>query len=96
MRILTYIKSSPRTGLLYKKHDYICISAFSNASYARKRGARKLPIGFLTFVGGNLVTWGNKNQDISLNRAPRQSIELWLTYMRATTVKQGTKFDFFE
>jgi len=54
MRVLPYIKSCPRK----KKHGHVCISGYSDSGYAGGRGDRK------STIGGNLVTWRSKKQDI--------------------------------
>ncbi|XP_020246308.1 uncharacterized protein LOC109824184 [Asparagus officinalis] len=64
LKILAYVKSCPGKGLLYKKHGHTHISAFSDAGYAGDMGDRKSTSGFCTFVGGNLVTWRSKKQDV--------------------------------
>ncbi|XP_020262510.1 uncharacterized protein LOC109838480 [Asparagus officinalis] len=64
LKILAYVKSCPGKGLLYKKHDHTHISAFSDAGYAGDMGDRKSISGFCTYVGGNLVTWRSKKQDV--------------------------------
>ena len=60
LRILTYIKSSHRKGLLYKKHRYVRIFGNSNSGYAGDKGDKKFTTGYCTFVGENLVTWRSK------------------------------------
>ncbi|XP_020254244.1 uncharacterized protein LOC109831319 [Asparagus officinalis] len=64
LKILAYVKSCPGKGLLYKKHGHTHISAFSDAGYAGDMRDRKSTSGFCTFVGGNLVTWRSKKQDV--------------------------------
>jgi len=38
LRILTYVKSSPGKGLLYKKHGNVHISGYSDSGYAGDKG----------------------------------------------------------
>jgi len=64
MRVLPYIKSCLGKGLVYKKYKHIRISLYSDSKYANDRGDRKSTTGYCTFVGGNLVTWRSKKQDI--------------------------------
>ncbi|XP_020243321.1 uncharacterized protein LOC109821552 [Asparagus officinalis] len=64
LKILAYIKSCPGKGLLYKKHGHTHISIFSDAGYTGDIGDRKSTSGFCTFIGGNLVTWRSKKQDV--------------------------------
>ena len=64
LRILAYIKSYPRKGLVYKKHGHVRISGYSDSEYAGDRGYRKSTTGYCTFVGENLVTWESKKQDV--------------------------------
>jgi len=56
MRVLTYIKSCPRKGLVYRKHGHVHISEYSDSGYAGDRGDRKSITGYCTFVRENLVT----------------------------------------
>jgi len=44
MRILPYIKSCPRKGLVYKKHGHVYISKYSDSGYAGDRGDNKLSL----------------------------------------------------
>ena len=63
LRILTYIKRSLGKDMLYKKHKYLQIEAFSLSSYARDKRDRKSTSGYCTYIGGNLVTWRSKKAD---------------------------------
>ena len=65
MRILPYIKSSPEKDLLYKKYGHVRIFGYSDSGYTGDKGNRKSTTGYCTFVGGNLVTWRSKKQDVS-------------------------------
>ena len=60
LRILLYVKSSPRKGLLYKKYGHIRISGYSDSGYAGDKGDRKSTTGYCTFVRENLVIWRSK------------------------------------
>jgi len=80
LKILAYIKSSPEKSLLYKKHEHVRIFGYSDSEYAGDKGDRKSTTGYCTFVGGNLVTWRSKKQDVS-----RSSTEAEYRAMARTT-----------
>jgi len=69
MRVLVYTKSCPEKGLVYRKHRHVHISGYSDSGYAGDRGDRKSISGYCTFVGGKLVTWRRKKQDVSPSSA---------------------------
>ena len=69
MRVLSYIKSCPEKGLVYRKHGHVHISGYSNSEYAGDRGDKKSTTGYCTFVGGNLVTWSMKQDVVSRSSA---------------------------
>jgi len=54
MRILAYIKSCPRKGLVYRKHGHVHISGYSDSGMQVIEGIESTT-GYCTFVGGNLV-----------------------------------------
>ena len=49
---------------MYRKYEHVHISGYSDSSYAGDREDRKSTTGYCTFVGGNLVTWRGKKQDV--------------------------------
>ncbi|XP_068659151.1 secreted RxLR effector protein 161-like, partial [Aristolochia californica] len=63
-RILRYLKGAPGRGLLYKKHGHFNIEGFSDADWAGSPDDRKSTSGYCTLVGGNLVTWKSKKQNV--------------------------------
>lgn len=68
LRILSYVKGSPKIELLYKKYGYAHISTYSNASYACNMGNRKSTAGYCTIIRGNFMTWRViKRCDISIS-----------------------------
>jgi len=69
MRVLAYIKSCPGIGLVYRKHEHVRIFEYSDIEYAGDREDMKSTTGYCTFVGGNLVTWKRKKQDMSRSSA---------------------------
>ena len=63
-RILRYLKRTPGKGVCMKNNDSNEICGYSDADYAGSFD-RKSTTGFCTFVGGNLVTWKSKKQNVT-------------------------------
>ncbi|XP_026428445.1 uncharacterized protein LOC113324344 [Papaver somniferum] len=65
MRILRYLKSAHGKGILFSKNkDFRRIVAYTDSYYAGEIDGRRSTAGYFTFVGGNLVTWRSKKQDV--------------------------------
>jgi hypothetical protein len=64
MRILQYLKSSPGKGIMFTKGDTLNIEGYTDADWAGSIDDRRSTAGYLTFVGGNLVTWRSKKQGV--------------------------------
>ena len=65
MRILRYLKSTPGKGILFTKNvDCQSVDAYSDADWARAIDDKQSTSGYFTFVGGNLVTWRSKKQNV--------------------------------
>ena len=65
MRILRYIKSAPGKGILFTKtSNYQDIMVYTDADWAGAIDDRRSTSGYFTFVGGNLVTWRSKKQNV--------------------------------
>jgi Reverse transcriptase (RNA-dependent DNA polymerase) len=62
-RILRYLKCTPGQGIWMRKNDSNDVIGFSDADWAGSYD-RKSTTGFCTFVGGNLVTWKSKKQNV--------------------------------
>jgi Reverse transcriptase (RNA-dependent DNA polymerase)/gag-polypeptide of LTR copia-type/Integrase core domain/GAG-pre-integrase domain len=63
-RILRYLKGCPGQGILMKRnYDTNSIAGYSDADWAGTFD-RKSTTGYCTFVGGNLVTWRSKKQNV--------------------------------
>jgi hypothetical protein len=62
-RILRYLKCTPGQGIWMRKNGSNDVVSFSDADWAGSCD-RKSTTGFCTFVGGNLVTWKNKKQNV--------------------------------
>ncbi|CAL9018424.1 unnamed protein product [Prunus brigantina] len=50
--------------LLFKKNGYLDLEGYTDADYARNITDRRSTSGYFTFVGGNLVTWRSKKQNV--------------------------------
>ena len=63
-QILCYLKGAPGRGILYKNHGHTRIECFSDADWAGSKADRRSTTGFCVFVGGNLVSWKSKKQNV--------------------------------
>ena len=64
LRVLTYVKSNPGRGLIFSKNGHLRVEVYSDSNYANDKKDRKLTSGYCTYVGGNIVTWRNKKQNV--------------------------------
>ncbi|RVX19140.1 Retrovirus-related Pol polyprotein from transposon RE1 [Vitis vinifera] len=65
MRILRYLKNAPRKGILFAKNvDHQSIEVYTDADWAGAVDDRRSTSGYFTFVGGNLVKWKSKKQNV--------------------------------
>nr|XP_028959271.1 uncharacterized protein LOC114825095 [Malus domestica] len=64
MRILSYLKGAPGKLLIFKKHRHLEIKGYIDADWAGNITDRRSTSGYFTFVGGNLVTWRSKKQNV--------------------------------
>jgi hypothetical protein len=64
MRIIRYLKGCPGRGLLYTSHGNLQVECYTDADWAGSLDDRRSTSGYCTFVGGNLVTWRSKKQNV--------------------------------
>ena len=63
-RIIRYLKGCPGRGLLYKSSGNLQIECYTDADWAGSLDDRRSTSGYCTFVGGNIVTWRSKKQNV--------------------------------
>ncbi|RVW50362.1 Retrovirus-related Pol polyprotein from transposon RE1 [Vitis vinifera] len=63
-RVPHYLKGNPGKGILFKKNNTLALEAYTDADYAGSLVDRRSTTGYYTFLGGNLVTWRNKKQNV--------------------------------
>nr|CAN63629.1 hypothetical protein VITISV_018697 [Vitis vinifera] len=65
MRILRYLKNAPGKGILFTKNiDHQSIEVYTDTDWAGAVDDRQSTFGYFTFVGGNLMTWKSKKQNV--------------------------------
>ncbi|XP_048429857.1 uncharacterized mitochondrial protein AtMg00810-like [Pyrus x bretschneideri] len=62
-RILRYLKALGR-GILMKNNQSTQISGYTDADWAGNAIDKKFTAGYCTFIGGNIVTWKSKKQQV--------------------------------
>ncbi|CAL9005201.1 unnamed protein product, partial [Prunus brigantina] len=63
-RILRYSKLAPGKGLMFSKNRDLEVVGYTDADWAGSITDRRSTSGYFTFVGGNLVTWRSKKQNV--------------------------------
>ncbi|EOY08968.1 Uncharacterized protein TCM_024268 [Theobroma cacao] len=63
-QILCYLKGAPGCGLFYGNHGHTNIECFSNADWASSKSDRRSTTRYCVFIGGNLVLWKSKKQNV--------------------------------
>lgn len=63
-RVLQYLKGTPGKGILFKRNGGLVLEAYTDADYAGSIIDRRSTSGYCTFLGGNLVTWRSKKQNV--------------------------------
>ncbi|RVX22605.1 Retrovirus-related Pol polyprotein from transposon TNT 1-94 [Vitis vinifera] len=78
IRILRYIKSTPGQGVLYENRGHTQVVGYTDADWAGSPIDRRSTSGYCVFIGGNLISWKSKKQDVVTRSSAEASIELWL------------------
>ncbi|GJV41647.1 retrovirus-related pol polyprotein from transposon RE1 [Tanacetum coccineum] len=63
-QILGYLKGTPGLGILYVNHGHHIAEGFTNSDYAGCLNTLRFTMGYCVFVGGNLVSWKSKKQNV--------------------------------
>ncbi|RVW45617.1 Retrovirus-related Pol polyprotein from transposon RE2 [Vitis vinifera] len=81
IRILQYIKSTPGQGVLYENKGHTQVVGYTDADWAGSPIDRRSTSGYCVFIGGNLISWKSKKQDV----VARSSAEAEYRAMALTT-----------
>nr|GEU79651.1 copia protein [Tanacetum cinerariifolium] len=63
-QILRYLKGTPGLGILYANHGHNIAEGFTDADYAGCHNTSRSTTGYCIFIGGNLVSWKSKKQNV--------------------------------
>ncbi|CAL8160383.1 unnamed protein product [Prunus armeniaca] len=66
-----YLKLAPGKGLMFSKNKDLEVVGYTDVDWAGSITDRRSTSGYFTFVGGNLVTWWSKKQNV----VSRSSVE---------------------
>ena len=63
-QVLYYLKAHPGKEILIKKTSNIALEIYIDADFARSLLDMRSTTGYCTFLGGNLVSWRSKKQNV--------------------------------
>ncbi|XP_024017443.1 uncharacterized protein LOC112090417 [Morus notabilis] len=63
-KILHYLKGNPGRGVLFRRNGGMSLDVYTDADYAGSPIDKRSTLGYCTFLGGNLVTWRSKKQNV--------------------------------
>ena len=64
VRILRYIKGTPGQGMLYENKGHTQVVGYSDVDWVGSPTDRRSTSGYCAFIGGNLISWKSKKQDV--------------------------------
>ncbi|RVW15145.1 Retrovirus-related Pol polyprotein from transposon RE2 [Vitis vinifera] len=64
IRIIQYIKGTPDQGMLYEDRDHTQIVGYTDAYWADSPSDKRSISRYCVFIGGNLISWKSKKQDV--------------------------------
>ena len=62
--MLQYLKGTLGKGILFKRNEGLVLEAYTDADYVGSIINRRSTFGYCTFLGGNLITWKSKKQNV--------------------------------